>query len=91
MALADAPVVDRLESLDLSLGTLGDEGMAALLAGRPLTHLRKLDLHHHFLSNEMIARLRAALPGVDIDLSDVQKADSPSTWNPSGRYIAVSE
>ena len=50
-ALAGAPVVARLETLDLSLGTLSDAGAAALLAGQPLTHLRKLDLHHHFLSD----------------------------------------
>ncbi|WFE40787.1 STM4015 family protein [Micromonospora sp. WMMD998] len=74
-AVADAPVVDRLEVLDLSMGVLGDAGAAALLAGRPLTHLRRLDLHHHFLSDEVAASVVAALPGVEVDVTDPQTAD----------------
>ena len=88
-ALAHAPVVPRLTTLDLSLGALGDEGAAALLAGQPLSHLRKLDLHHHFLSDEMTHRLRDTLPGVDLDLGARQE---PESWgDEQGRYIAVSE
>ena len=88
-ALAHAPVVAQLSTLDLSLGTLGDEGAAALLAGQPLTHLDRLDLHHHFLSDGMTQRLREALPGVDIDLDERQQ---PESWgDEQGRYIAVSE
>jgi hypothetical protein len=45
-ALATAPVVARLEVLDLSMGVLTDQGATALLTGQPLTHLRRLDLHH---------------------------------------------
>lgn len=86
-ALAHAPVVARLESLDLSLGTLGDEGAAALLAGQPLNHLAKLDLHHHYLSDEMMRRLREALDGVELDLGD-RRGDGAR--DPE-RYIAISE
>ena len=43
-------------------------GAAALLAGQPLTHLAALDLHHHYLSEELPRRLVAALPGVEVDL-----------------------
>ncbi|HTJ69736.1 MAG TPA: STM4015 family protein [Actinospica sp.] len=88
-AVALAPIVARLESLDLSLGTLGDEGAAALLAGQPLTHLKSLDLHHHFMSDEMMQRLREALPGVELNLDE---QNSPDTWGgESHRYIAISE
>ncbi|GAA2054580.1 hypothetical protein GCM10009839_73510 [Catenulispora yoronensis] len=83
-AVAQAPVVARLETLDLSLGTLGDEGAAALLAGQPLDHLRRLDLSHHYLSEGMRERLRQAWPTVEVDLSDHQDPE----W---GRYIAVGE
>lgn len=85
-AVAQAPVVAQLESLDLSLGTLGDEGAAALLAGQPLDHLRSLDLRHHFMSAGMQARLREAWPTVAIDFSDQQKEDRRRR-----RYIAVAE
>jgi hypothetical protein len=88
-AIAHAPVVAQLEVLDLSLGNLSDRGAAVLLAGQPLTHLKKLDLHHHFLSAEMRDRLRAALPGVEVNLDSPQEAegDGDDVW----RYIAVSE
>jgi hypothetical protein len=83
-AVAAAPVVARLESLSLSMGVLTDEGAEALLSGRPLGHLKRLDLHHHYLSGEMAARIRAALPGVDVDLSD---ALQEKKW----RYVSVAE
>lgn len=84
-AVAAAPVVARLTELDLSLGVLGDTGAETLLAGQPLTHLRRLDLSHHFMSEEMAQRVADELPGVDVDVSDRQ---SEREW---GRYTAVSE
>ncbi|MEU4567999.1 STM4015 family protein [Micromonospora sp. NPDC023956] len=73
--VADAPVVARLAVLDLSMGVFTDNGLDALLAGQPLTHLRRLDLTHHFLSDEAQQRVVAALPGVDVDLSDAQEVE----------------
>lgn len=84
-AVAAAPVVARLSTLDMSLGILSDTGAEALLAGQPLTHLRRLDLHHHYLSDDMMARVHADLPGVDVDLSDQESEDEGE------RYTAVSE
>ncbi|MCG6497787.1 STM4015 family protein [Kitasatospora sp. A2-31] len=84
-AVAQAPVVARLESLNLSMGVLTDQGAAALLEGQPLTHLRALDLHHHFLTEAMQERVRQALPGVAVDLSAPGKPDDQ--W----RYVAVAE
>jgi hypothetical protein len=95
-AVADAPVVARLESLSLALGTLTDAGAEALLSGRPLGHLAELDLHHHYLTEEMGARVRDALPGVRVNLDDPQ--GRPEWLKPewrqfdfemSGSYIAV--
>lgn len=86
-AVSAAPVVARLTELDLSMGALGDEGAEALLSGQPLTHLARLDLHHHFIGEPMRERLRAALEpaGVEVDLSE------PCETQEWGRYIAVSE
>ncbi|GAA3446082.1 STM4015 family protein [Planomonospora venezuelensis] len=84
-AVASAPVVARLEALSLAMGTLSDAGAEALLSGQPLTHLRALDLHHHYLSDGMMERVRRALPGVEVDLS--QQADIIE----GERYVAVSE
>ncbi|MFI1991734.1 STM4015 family protein [Actinoplanes sp. NPDC020271] len=84
-AVAAAPVVARLDRLDLSLGALGDAGAEALLAGQPLTHLATLDLHHHFMSAEMAQRVVDELPGVAVDVSDQQKEER---W---GRYTVCAE
>ncbi|MDY0814483.1 STM4015 family protein [Kitasatospora purpeofusca] len=84
-ALAHAPVVARLESLNLSMGVLTDEGATALLDGQPLTHLRSLDLHHHYLTEAMQQRLREVLAGVELDLSEAGKPDDQ--W----QYVAVAE
>ncbi|MEU8247401.1 STM4015 family protein [Nonomuraea sp. NPDC048916] len=84
-AVAAAPVVARLETLSLSMGALSDTGAEALLSGQPLTHLRELDLHHHFLTDPMIGRLADALPGVEVRLSGQERADDRE------RYVAVSE
>jgi len=88
VALANAPIVARLEGLDLSLGMLSDAGATALLTGQPLTHLRKLDLHHHYLSEPVMDRIRAELieAGVEVDLSDAGDPDEEDD-----RYVAVAE
>ncbi|CAM5601047.1 STM4015 family protein [Streptomyces aurantiogriseus] len=92
-AVASAPVVARLEVLDLSMGVLSDEGAAALLAGQPLTHLKKLDLHHHYLSEPLQERIRQTLEpaGVEVDLdrddADEDHDDDGTVW----RYVAVGE
>jgi hypothetical protein len=84
-ALAAAPVIARLEVLDLSMGVLTDHGATALLTGQPLTHLRRLDLHHHYLTEELAGWLRQQLApaGVEVDLSE-QETDED-------RYVAVGE
>ncbi|MER7664494.1 STM4015 family protein [Streptomyces sp. NPDC096193] len=88
VAVAGAPVVARLETLDLSMGTLGDDGAEALLNGQPLSHLKKLDLHHHFISKPMADRLAGALgaDGVEVDLSEDESAEGRED-----RYTAVAE
>lgn len=87
VAVATAPLTERLEVLDLSLGTLTDAGAAALLASPAVARLRRLDLHHHFCSEEMVARL-SALP-LEVDLEDRQEPDEDG--GETYRYVAVSE
>ncbi|MGG2459990.1 STM4015 family protein [Streptomyces sp. RGM 3693] len=90
-AVAAAPVVAGLESLDLSMGTLTDTGAEALLVGQPLTHLKKLDLEHHFLTAAMAERLRTTLTqqGVEVVIgkSETTEQDDDRVW----RYAAVTE
>ncbi|WP_412027617.1 STM4015 family protein [Deinococcus yunweiensis] len=81
--LADAPVLTRLEELDLSLGVLTDEGGQALLGSEAVRGLKKLHLVHHFMSEDMVARLEA-LP-VQVDVSERQED------NDDWRFVALGE
>ena len=81
--LAGEAWVASLHTLDLSLGTLGDDGATALLASPHVRGLQKLDLSHHYICAPLQAQLRAAIPGVVLD--DPQEGDKDD------RYVAVGE
>ncbi|MEU0132867.1 STM4015 family protein [Streptomyces sp. NPDC006296] len=90
VALASAPVVARLESLSLAMGTLGDPGAQALLDGQPLTHLSELDLHHHYLSAPFVSRIEELCARADVRA----RLDEAERWDDEddeARYVAVSE
>ncbi|WP_420037553.1 STM4015 family protein [Streptomyces sp. cg28] len=91
-AVAAAPVVARLDTLDLSMGVLTDDGATALLAGQPLTHLSKLDLHHNYLSDGLRQRFLDSLvpAGVEVDL-DADDADEDQDGDTVWRYVSVGE
>ncbi|OLV17405.1 STM4015 family protein [Deinococcus marmoris] len=80
---AHAPILDQLAVLDLSLGTLTDEGAAALLDSERVKTLKKLVLTHHFCTEEMMEKL-GALP-IEVDTSDHQ--DDEDDW----RFVALGE
>lgn len=86
-AVANAPVLERVAVLDLSLGALSDAGATALLASPAVARLRKLDIHHHYCSDEMVGRLKA-LP-IEVDADDPQEADEDG--GEVYRYVAVGE
>lgn len=87
-AIVQSPVLDRIETLDLSLGTLGDEGAQALLDSPRIKRLKKLDLHYHFMSIEMMDSLKK-LP-LEVDVSERQE---PRDGGDEGdqRYVAITE
>jgi uncharacterized protein (TIGR02996 family) len=59
-AVVQAPLAARVRELDLSMGTLGDRGAEALLAGADrLAHLAVIDVSRSWLSVDAVAALRA--------------------------------
>jgi hypothetical protein len=90
-AVAEAPILGRLEVLDLSLGNLGEAGAEALLTSRDVRKLKKLDLHHHFISPAYVRELKK-LP-IEVDVSDAHEpqfysyGDSTSVY----RFITAAE
>ncbi len=85
--IAEAPILDQIETLDLSLGTLTSIGAEHLINSAKIKKLKRLDLHHHFISDESIAKLQSL--GIDVDTSDQQDGDEDD--GTIYRYIAVSE
>lgn len=62
-ALVTAPIVKQLKALDLSMGTMTDDGARALLRGADaFRHLEDLDLRQNYLSTEMCDALIHAFP-----------------------------
>ncbi|MDE3720683.1 STM4015 family protein [Nocardiopsis sp. N85] len=88
--LARSAVLKRVRSLGLGLGDLTDEGGRAIVEhADAFAHLELLDLHHHFLSEEVRTEIGAALPGVRVNLSAPQ---TPEKWDGELHYYtAVSE
>ncbi|MDQ0063807.1 STM4015 family protein [Paenibacillus harenae] len=85
IALAEAPILDQLETLDLSMGTLTDKGAEALLNSSKARGLKFLDLHYHYMSDEMIAKWKQS--GLNVDISDQQKYDDDEDY----RYPSLTE
>jgi hypothetical protein len=87
VALVDAPILARIKSLDLSLGNIGDRGALALAAAPVAAGLESIDIHHHYASDEAVAKLMALGPRINAN-----DRKEPSKWDDEeDRYIAVSE
>jgi hypothetical protein len=85
-AVAKAPILGRLETLDLSLGTIGDQGVEALLASPALAKLQTLDIRNHYASKAVIKQLKA-LP---IKVMECPP-DNVDEGEPGERYVTVGE
>jgi hypothetical protein len=88
--LASAPVLKKLRTLDLSLGTLTDAGAKALIGSKLARKLEKLDVHHHYCSRAVVKQLKAL--GPKVDASDAQ-ADEHDLADEDfdERFVAVGE
>lgn len=73
--LKDAKILDQLDVLDISLGTLSDTGAAALLDIGRLGNVKKLDAFYNFMSAKAAEALQRGMPTVEIDVSERQEPD----------------
>jgi hypothetical protein len=90
-AVAESKLLERLETLDLSLGNLSDVGAEALLRCPAVRKLKKLDLSHHFCSEPFVEQLQK-LP-LEVDVSDPCEVEFYDYGEATDvmRYIAASE
>jgi uncharacterized protein (TIGR02996 family) len=84
-ALPRSPVLPRLRTLGLDLGTMTDAGARAIIDNwQSFAHLESLDLSHGYFSREVVDQLKQ-LAGPAIALDDLQRADEEY------RYCTISE
>lgn len=86
--IVKSPVIDQIETLDLSMGTLSDAGGRALL-NLTGANLKKLDLTHHFLSDKIQKELKKTL-NFPVVIKDKQEEDD---WGDGEimRYVEIGE
>ncbi|XZE44287.1 STM4015 family protein [Pirellulaceae bacterium SH467] len=83
--IVNSPLVRQIETLDLSLGVLTDEGGRALLSLPTDGALKHLSLHYNFLSSA-VTKLLNKLP-IQVDLSKPSHMNDEEEW----RFVAVGE
>lgn len=67
--------MSQIRKLSLSDGTLSDKGGELLAEKIPLyPNIQSLDLHHHFMSDEMVKKLQTL--SVELDVSDQEEPDN---------------
>lgn len=67
-------IIKQLEILDFSNGTLSDEGGKVILDNKEkLNHLKELDLHFHYMSDEVMNKIEK-LP-IKVDMSEQNEND----------------
>lgn len=85
--IAPAPVLKQLHTLDMSMGAMTDIGALALIKSPLLSHLKHLNLRHHFITEATMAQLLkvAGEHNITVNLDDAQ--DEEEGW----RFVEVSE
>jgi uncharacterized protein (TIGR02996 family) len=85
-AIASTAIASRLESLDLSMGTLGDDAAIELAAGAAsFPKLRRLVVDDNFLTARSLDALRKAFAHAEVVSEDQKELEDD--W----RYVTVSE
>ncbi len=84
IAVAKSPLLKQLHTLDLSMGILSDTGAQALLDSPNIKNLVFLNLDHHFMTDDMMAKMRDL--GIAVSMEDQGNYDDEDD-----RYVEVSE
>ena len=80
------PIIDRLDSLDFSMGTLSKEGGESLLNNDKLLSLQSLRCVFNYMPNDMIKELSNKFPNGDFDRSWADYEEEQDYW-----YVEVGE
>lgn len=83
--VVNSPIVQRIETLDLSLGVITDEGARALLSLPENGTLKNVSIHYNYASNEVLTMLKSH--SVVFDTSKPADMEDEEEW----RFVAVGE
>jgi hypothetical protein len=88
VTVAQSPLIATVVELDLSLGTLSDEGFAALSAMAPSPNLKRLNVAYHYATPAAVDALTKSMQqrNVELDTTDPQTAEPGDD-----RYVTISE
>lgn len=87
--VATSEILKRIEVLNLSMGTMTDEGAQHILNNRDnFKHLKLLNLDENFISEGVCSQLREAFPGV-VSLNEQEEPDIDG--DEVYLYVSVSE
>ncbi|MEQ8791332.1 MAG: STM4015 family protein [Pirellulaceae bacterium] len=83
--VVNSPIVHRIETLDLSLGVLTDDGARALLSLPEDGELKKVSIHYNYATKGVLKQLKARK--LTIDTSKPSDMEDDDEW----RFVAVGE
>lgn len=84
-AVLASKYIKQIERLELSMGSLTDKGGQLLLDKLPeFPNIKELDLHYHYLSDEMMEKLENLPIEVDID-----EQNEPDEWDDEIYYYPM--
>ena len=71
--LQGVPILNNIETLDLSMGILKDDGAEALYNNEALLNLKHINCRRHYISAEWQSKLKEKFAAQRIDLSYAEK------------------
>jgi hypothetical protein len=83
IAITKSPLLNQLQTLDLSMGILTDIGGQALLDCPGIKNLKYLNLDFHYLSDKMMGKIKDLGINVSVEEQNVEEEED--------RYVEVSE
>ena len=87
-AVVESEILKQMEHLNLSKGVMSDVGGNALLENaEKLSHLLSLNLAHHYMSDEVSAKLKMVCKSVDVS----EKREVDEYDGEEYRYVEVAE
>ena len=90
-AVLAGDILPQLETLDLSYGTLGNEGVNMLLENiDKISHLKELNIHHNYASKEFLGKLQGELEKLGIK-SYCDNGDADLDEDDDYRYPYITE